>query len=216
MWWVLWCGLLQPAGSAGPNPPVDATESVLSTREWKAASRWTRPPTPTQTEEIIARLNGDDFRDRETAEDELVGLGEEVRDALVAQLKGQLPPETQSRLTSALHRIDEQLDVGPTMIRLPPGESGMRDALESAMRAAGWTIDPRVYERFTDWGTIKSDGRRTPALEVLRQIFDAYLRARRPPDERLSGEQRPFHRVPRHRPFLDSPPLGDPRVKGEV
>lgn len=91
---------------------------VLSVLMCSTAIQAAAPTTSPDIASLIAQLNADDWRTRQSAEDELVKMGEPSRAAAVAIAKTTASAEQRARADSVLARLNAAIANAPTLITL--------------------------------------------------------------------------------------------------
>jgi len=128
--------------------PADVPSTSPTTLPATAPSTLpTTLPNP-EVDALIARLGGDDWRDRQKAEDRLVELGDEARAALAkaaAEIEG---TERRTRAAVALARIDEIARNGPTLITLHLKDVNPSQVVAELSRQSGAPINTWPPEQF--------------------------------------------------------------------
>lgn len=90
---------------------------------------------------LVKQLDGDDFRQRESAVSKLVDLGPDARPAIERALEAATDIEVQERLRVTLSRIEANATVAPTQVTLNLKQATTSEIYSELARAAGFTLE---------------------------------------------------------------------------
>lgn len=121
---------------------------------------------------VVGRLSSEGFRDRQRAEDELVGMGPDVLPQLRKAAGEALDEEVRSRLESAMARIAQQAQFGPSLITLKLTDAPAKEAFEQLFQQAGaeLRVEPEGYLDREEIGKVTIDVEKRPFWEVLGEL----------------------------------------------
>ena len=102
----------------------------------------TAPAGVIDVEALIRQLAGDNWKDRQRAQDELVRQGASVRSRLQDLLRETTNDEVRTRATAALQQIDEFEQTGTSMITLHLHSVEPKEIFAELQRQAHATMEP--------------------------------------------------------------------------
>jgi hypothetical protein len=97
---------------------------------------------PEDIDRLIRQLSADDFRARQSAQDQLVNIGERARAGLQRAAKEASDEETRSRAESALVQIDENAIAGPSQITLHLKDVAPAELFKQLSDQCGVALEP--------------------------------------------------------------------------
>lgn len=99
----------------------------------------TRPVTERVTE-LIPQLNADDFKERQAAQEQLSGLGDDALPALRAARESANDPETRGRLDAAVRAVERQSVNVPTRVSLHLHDANPKEGFDALAQQSGFIM----------------------------------------------------------------------------
>jgi hypothetical protein len=115
------------------------TDATTSPSTAAATEAVTQPAFTPEEQRLMDQLNADDWHARQSAEDKLLALGDDIRPAM-QWLSSSGDPEQRTRAQSVLARLDLAAANRPTLITLHVKDANPRDVFESMGKQAGLDI----------------------------------------------------------------------------
>jgi hypothetical protein len=119
-----------------------------------AFTGWTRGQQPTsrssaEIESLIQQLSSDEFKQRESAQQRLVQLGEAVQERLTRVVNETQDEEARARAEAALVQIADNAAVGPTYVNLHFDNAPPQVVFAELARQCGKPLEPNRPDLFT-------------------------------------------------------------------
>jgi hypothetical protein len=159
--------------------PVAAPFAAPSTAPSTSAAGQVSPETEKRVRELVRQLSDDQWRKRNTAEKELVGLGPDVESLLRELAREVSEPEASARLKVVIAELAGRRWTGPTLVTLRLKDAPPRQVFEELFRQAGAEfsvhpvelLDPIAPPRGFDVPAVVSvDYDRTPFWAALKDV----------------------------------------------
>lgn len=120
--------------TAGPTTAALPTGAPAPTTQ--AATR----PVAERVAELIPRLNADDFKDRQGAQEQLAGLGDDALPALRAARESAKDPETRGRLDAAVRVVERESVNVATRVSLRLHDANPKEGFDALGQQSGFTM----------------------------------------------------------------------------
>jgi len=125
---------------------------------------------PARIDALIKQLNSDEWRDRETAQHELVAIGAPALDALRRTAESdEMDPEVRSRAAAAMAAIHAQNLDGPTLLSMHYHDVGAPQVLDAIAEQAHVRFNTDVFP-IAPTRTITVDADGLPFWDVMEQV----------------------------------------------
>ncbi len=164
---VLLLGGLNLAPAANPSP-APATRPIRAAFPMVPAD----PDALARFDQLLAQLNHDDWTVRQKAQDELVLLGDAIRERLQASLRSAPNEEVRTRLEAALAQIAERALVGPSIVTIRMKGAHPKEVFAELARQAGAQLRPNPTNLWEsrEWPKVDLDIDQQPFWQAMREI----------------------------------------------
>lgn len=141
----------------------------------RGADPATQPVSP-EVAALVEKLSSSAWKDREQAQDALILMGARAVPQLQAALSGELDEEARHRVTTALVKIEEMIETGPSMITLKLENAGPKELvaeINKQIRAELLPASPDMWEqaKFTPQNFEYENASFWQVMEDLQQKF---------------------------------------------
>jgi len=165
--------MLSPAAVALGDAVTASTSPTTIATTLPATQPATQPAISPEQQSLIDQLNADDWHARQSAEDQLVALGDSTRPAML-WLSSSGNPEQRTRAQSVLARLDQAAANRPTLIALHMKDANPHDIFAAIAKQAdldiGFLPDNLWQQRGLPAPTVSIDLDQQPFWDAIGQV----------------------------------------------